>query len=253
MRRLLAAMVITIAAATLTPSPATAATAATGAPASLLAPSSCAAIKAANPAATDGTYAILPAGLLGGLLGGLLNVFCGDMATSPKEYITLAHTGPGQNFSEYAAGGASDGTNVVTRYTKIRFNPVPISLTPITFEANDADETYSTSTGTLCHSEALPCSGGLLVTSMPYGVAAGCDSSANGSANIDFGGTPFDVVNSFGVGGFEASGTATAVSRQVINATGGGFCGWNSISHVYQPYNFTGGWDLHLTLDLLGG
>jgi hypothetical protein len=245
MKRLLAGAAITIAVAALAASPVHAAT-----PTAVLPSSSCAAVKAADPAATDGTYAILPLGLVVSLLGGLLDVYCGDMAGSPKEYITLAHTGPGENYSEYAAGGASGGTSVVTQYTKIRFNPIPISLFPITFEANTADQTYATSTGALCHSGGNPpCTGGsTYVTSMPYADAAGCDSSANGSANVDFRGTPFNVVNSFALGGNVPVGTTTVTGTQVINATGGGFCGWNSMPHYYNPFNTTGGWDVHLTL-----
>lgn len=235
--------------------------------ASSLAPASCAAIKAINPAAPDGEYSILPTGLLpaelspagllpaAGLLGQGLSVFCADMVGIPKTYLNLPNTGSGQNFSEYLAGGASQGTTVVTRYTKIRIDPIPIKLQPLTFQANIADQTYSTSTGQLCHSSSAPCPGAE-VTSMPYGVAFDClgFGSSAGRANIDLTGTPFSVVNTFVVRSFGGTGSATYRSPQVVDLAGGGYCGWIAPADIYNPSNDSpkndanGGWDLQLTL-----
>ncbi|HSV66887.1 MAG TPA: GON domain-containing protein [Mycobacteriales bacterium] len=225
--------------------------------AGLLGPASCADIKASNPAATDGAYSIL-AGGLGGLIGGLgqlLPVYCTDMAGEPKAYLSLPNTGPGHNYSQYLAGGASRGTTVVTSYSAIRFDPVPVSYFPLTFRANIADQTFSRSTGQLCHSSGPPCPGNV-VTSMPYGVAFDCISpgSSAGRANIDLTGTPFYVVDTFVVRSFRGSGKATFNSPQNVDLAGGGYCGWIAPADIYNPSNDSpkndanGGWDLRLTL-----
>lgn len=64
---------------------------------------------------------------------------------------------------------------------------------------------------------------------MPYATAVGCKSgSANGTANIDLIGTPFAVDDPFALRGFRPVGSTTFSSNdQVVNATGGGFCGSN--------------------------
>lgn len=54
----------------------------------------CAAIRAANPAATDGDYIISPG-------GNTFRVYCHDMAGAPREYLTLVNTGGGSNYSAY--------------------------------------------------------------------------------------------------------------------------------------------------------
>lgn len=214
-----------------------------------LVPASCAGVKAQNPLATDGTFSISPAGLV----GVLIPVYCAGMASSPLEYLTLPHTGNGVNFAQYTAGGASPGTSVVTRYSKIRFDPVPVSLLPLRFRVNIADQTFATSTGQLCHSSfASPCPAGQLITSMPYGVAFDClgGGSTAGLANLDLGGTLFGVVDTFVSRTFPPGpgGDATFVTPQLVNVTGGGFCGWTAPADLFAPYNTNAGWDLRLNL-----
>lgn len=212
---------------------------------------SCAQIRAADPAAGDGDYPLLIAGTR-------VTMFCHDMSGTPDEYIDLAQTGGTHNFSQYTAGGASHGTDVVTHYIRLRVDPHPVSLLPLSFRVNIADQTFSSSTGQLCHSSPAPCSGGAVVRSMPYAVAFDCvrPGSSSGVANLDLTGTPFEVVNSFSVQAFEGAGS-TSYTPKVVNLTGGGYCGWNAPAATFNPYNTNplqdanGGWDLQIRLRLL--
>jgi hypothetical protein len=84
---------------------------------------------------------------------------------------------------------------------------------------------------------------------MPYGVAASCDSSPSGLANIDLTGTSFSVAPAeFLQQG--AGGTGTSVysaGNRVVNLTGGGYCGWTmSTPGGYNPFNTSGGAQLDL-------
>jgi hypothetical protein len=244
LERLLVVAALALTAVTLTP---------VAAGASLLAPATCAEVKAGNPSATDGTFSIFPAGPL----GPLLSVFCHDMAGTPTEFLSLAHTESGHNFAQYTAGGASPGTSVVTRYTKIRFDPIPIKLLPLTFRVNIADQTFTMSSGQLCHSHQLAgCPAGQLVNSMPYAVAMDCIGSGShaGLGNLDLRGTLFNVVNTFTVQSFLGTGSATFSTPQLVDLTGGGFCGWIAPATTFNPINTNplsdanGGFDLQITL-----
>jgi hypothetical protein len=172
-------------------------------------------------------------------------------------YLVLPNTGGSSNFSQYTSGGASPGTTVVTHYTALRIDPNPVQQVPLTYRINIADQTFSTSTGQLCHSSsASPCPSGQAVTSMPYGVAMDCagSGSASGSANLDLRGTPFAIVNTFSTQGSNPGGSPTFSGPQVANVTGGGYCGWNASASTYNPYNknplsdSNAGWDLQLAL-----
>jgi hypothetical protein len=214
---------------------------------------SCAGIRAADPAAGDGSYTLR-------IAGRSVPVFCHDMAATPSEYIGLSQTGGAHNFSQYTAGGASPGTSVVTHYTRLRIDPHPVTLLPLTFRVSIADQSFSSSTGQLCHSSPGPCSGGSVVRTMPYAVAFDCvrPGSSSGVANLDFTGTVFEVVNTFTLQTFQGAGS-TSYAPQVVNLTGGGYCGWNAPAATYNPYNTNplqdanGGYDLQVRLRLLGG
>lgn len=193
-------------------------------------PANCQAIRTADPAAPDGNYAIQAAN------GRVLNVYCFDMAGTPREYLSLLNTGGSYNFGQYTAGGASPGTDVRTNYTRVR-------LDPATLLVDIADQTFATSTGGLNH-------GGTPVTSMPYGVAMSCRGffDASGLANIDLTGTTLAVVNTFVLGGFVPGGTTTlSANNQVADLTGGGFCGWNAPAPLFNPFNTNAGFNLQLT------
>jgi GON domain len=210
------------------------------------APPNCAGVRASEHTTQDGEYTIFPLGRP----GPVITVFCYGMRGTPKEYLSLRHTGSGQNFAQYTAGGAAPGTNVVTRYTKVRLDPTPVSVQPFVFRVNIADQTFSRSTGRLLH-------GPDEVTSMPYAIGFDCaaSGSATGRAQLDLRGTLFRVVNTFRVQGFHPAGRAAVGSNgQVARITGGGFCGWNAPAETFNPYNTNplgdpnGGWDLRLAL-----
>ena len=170
---------------------------------------SCQEIRAANPIAADGDYAI-------NANGNVFTVYCHDMAGAPREYLTLFYTGTDQNFSQYTAGGASPGTDVRTRYDKIRLDPVNLKV-------DISDQTFAQSTGQLNHGGAVQ------VTSMSYAIAMDCVdwNSQLGLANIDLRGTPFTVTDTFEGNGFQHAGSATkSANDQVVDITGGGYCGW---------------------------
>ncbi|MCO5967517.1 GON domain-containing protein [Actinoallomurus soli] len=179
---------------------------------------SCQDIHQAIPIARDGTYLLYNN-------GNIFTAYCYHMSTTPTEYIDLARTGQGVNFSQYTAGGASPGTNVRTAFTRVRVDPKSLTV-------DIGDLTFAASTGSLRH-------GGTAVTSMPYGVAMSCTSQADGTGNIDLQDTPFRVDNAFATGGFNASGSASPSGNgQVVDLRGGGYCGWEMSSPpLYNPFN----------------
>lgn len=183
--------------------------------------SSCADIHRHLVKAPDGDYLLYNN-------GNLFTVYCDNMSTTPREYIDLVKTGTGANFSQYTAGGASPGTNVRTRFTKLRINPANLTV-------DVGDLAFASSTGYLKHSGSIP------VTSMPYGVAMSCTapSQASGMGNIDLRYTPFQVNNAFTVGGYKAKGSASVSQQnQVVNLAGGGYCGWIAPAPgLYNPFN----------------
>ncbi|MET1071366.1 MAG: GON domain-containing protein [Umezawaea sp.] len=197
---------------------------ATAQPVPTLPPGSCAGIHALLPIAGDGNYTLNTG-------THLVPVYCHDMAGTPREYITLGAA----NFSQYTAGGAAPGTNVRTTFTRVRLNPATLTV-----DINDL--TFATSTGSLTH-------GGTAVTSMPYGVGFSCDSTPSGVGRIDLTGTAFLLADTFQVGGFTASGSATtSPDNRSADLAGGGYCGWISPApYIYSPFNPTGS-DFHLEL-----
>src|SRR5262249_2232821 len=154
--------------------------------------------------------------------------------------------------------GDPRGSSVTTHYYAIQVRPVRWHW--FDWEANIADMTFATSEGGLCHTGADPCPSDAQVTSMPLGVAMDCvaPGSATGTANIDLSGTPFvlDDDNAFLGQGFLPGGSTTYSSDdQVVDLTGGGFCGWNAPAVLANPFNDSpkndanGGWDIRLSLD----
>lgn len=194
-------------------------------------PASCADIKAATPGAGNGTYRLH----IGHDPAKPWWAFCHNMATSPAEYLSLQYVGTDQNFSQYTAGGAVSGTDVRTRYTKVRVDPATLLV-------DISDQTFSTSSGSIAH-------GSETVTSMPYGVGMSCDATDSGLANIDLRGTPFAVATGeFLQGGTANSGSSTYSSdNRVVDITGGGFCGWTCASPAtFNPFNDAGDFQLAL-------
>lgn len=189
-----------------------------------LAPATCQQLKNRNPWLGDGEYLLY----LNGNAAWPWTAWCHGMAGTPTEYLTLKQTGT-SNFSQYTAGGASPGTNVRTTYFKLRINPA-------TLQVNTADQTFSSSSGQLTHGPSA-------VSSMPYGSAMSCDWAPSGQANLDLRGTPFAMaLNQFVVAGWSAVGVALySPDARLVDLTGGGYCGWNSLIDSNDPYNQRGG------------
>jgi hypothetical protein len=187
------------------------------------APTSCADIKSHIPGAVDGTYRLY----LGGNAGKPWQAHCAGMANTPHEYLSLT----GANFAQYSEGGKSQGTDVRTTYTKVRFDPA-------TQRVDISDRSFTTSTGMLNHGGS-----GTMVTSMPYAVAMDCtgNNRQTGVAQIDLGGTAFVLPDNlqFIKAGVNPGGTAQ-VSGDNRRATlnGGGDCGWAGPANTpFNPFN----------------
>jgi hypothetical protein len=116
---------------------------------------------------------------------------------------------------------------VRTTYTRLR-------LDPTTLRVNTADQTFSTSTGSLLH-------GSTQVTSMPYAAAMGC--SRWGVGNVDLRGTPFAVApGQFRIGGVSTGGSSYSygAGNQVVGLSAYGGCGWVAPLDSFNPFNQNG-------------
>ena len=139
------------------------------------------------------------------------------------------------NYAQYSHGGPALGTSVRTHYFYLR-------LDPQTLLVDTSDQRFAMSDGAINHP------GGVLVTSMPYGVAMSCNIGGDkGLANIDLRGTHFAVADTFQIGGSSAFGTIIPdAAMTVIDLVGGGQCGWMApTSTAFNPMNTAGG-ALHL-------
>jgi hypothetical protein len=194
----------------------------------------CAGIQAAGVTA-DGEYIIAPGDQP-------FVVHCMGMDGTPREYLTLARTGGGYNYSAYGRIGAAAAANVVTHYARIR-------LDPATLLVDIGDQTFASSSGWLC------CIGSTPVVSMPFANAASCGGDDDGHANVDLTGTPFRVRDTLTLGGWlpqgSVNGTAlsgegsASVDAPVVTLTGGGSCGGIG-PNPGGNINSDGGFDLQL-------
>jgi hypothetical protein len=197
-------------------------------------PETCADVLAGDPGAGDGEYTLY----VGKAADKPWPAYCHDMAGTPAEYLVLVNVAPGRNFSQYTAV-EDQRTDVVTSYTRVRIDPVDLVV--------DIDDgTFSSSTGMLTH-------GNMPVTSMPYAIAEGCGGpdEAVGIGNVDLVGTPFRVKDMFCTKGATAAGNAAfSMGAQVVDLTGGGFCGWTGPTKgndcVSDPQNKDSGFVLEL-------
>jgi hypothetical protein len=197
------------------------ATAAFAAPASASVsapPTSCADVATANPSATDGDYTIYPA-------GETIAVYCTDMSSAPKEYLTLPNT----TNANYSTTVDSQDQRLVTRFTKVR-------LDPATFQVNIQDARFSTTSGYVNYNNHYGPNN--------YAMASDCIwyGSQRGTANIDLTGTPFYVSDTFIPQGWGQAGSSTfSIHNQVVDLTGGGYCGDNEPSgHSYLQLGYNG-------------
>ncbi|HLL00472.1 MAG TPA: LamG-like jellyroll fold domain-containing protein [Myxococcaceae bacterium] len=166
----------------------------------------CAEVRAQSPGAGDGTYSLM-------LGSQQVEVYCHNMASTPLEYLTLPKTGSTTNYSYYGKGQYTAPTGLTTWFSKVRFEPATLRL-------RLDDYTFSTSQGWANF-------GGRYDYSAPLATAADCvhDFSQTGRSNIDLTGTPFDIVDQFKVEGYAGAGSANFSGSQIVNLTGGGFCG----------------------------
>ncbi len=169
----------------------------------LPAASSCQEYKSLNPAAGDGTYSLL-------VSGKTVNIYCHDMSGSPKEYITLPQVGDFINYSMYRAGDARPGTDVYTRFTKLR-----IHLGSLIVDTEDF--TFASWTGAVGDTYRVG-----------FASAGNCIwSYVPAYANINLTGTPFAVApDQFWTKGWYPYGQADYSSNnQIVDIAGGGYCG----------------------------
>lgn len=198
-------------------------------------PKTCAEKAKGNPTLADGEYKLY----LANDEQHQWTAYCVDLqSASPKEYLTLP-SGGDLNTAEYRAGGFSPGVDVVTKFDKIRIDP-------ITLKVDIADLTFATSEGEVMHM------GTTKITSMNLGIVMSCEAGNRGHGQIDLQGTPFGIVDRFtsaaGIGhhGIWENG-------QVIELSGGpdgGDCGWTAPAPVgYDaPLDLApGSWDFALT------
>jgi len=192
----------------------------------------CADIAAANPNAKDGDYRLY----VDSDIAHSYRVYCADMDASPKEYLTLPKGGD-MTWSSFRAGGLATGTDVETRFDKVRIDPLTLKL-------DIGDLTFAVTTGAL----SLP-SG--QVTAMPLGVAMTCG-GGYATAQLDVTGTPFTIVDQFATAG-DAGHVGHAEmweSQQTVEMWADGDCGWiGSSSLTAQPTNATGGFAIALKLN----
>lgn len=193
------------------------------------APATCADIVDYVPGAVDGTYVLYA----GHDWAKPWLVDCVDMATTTaREYLPVIGTSLTglANYSQYTADAAqAPGTNVQTRFTKVRIDPA-------TFVVETRDLRFATSTGSLTRDGT--------VTRMAYASAADCACGAAGTGvgNVDLTGTPFAVQrDAFIVIGWEQVGTiAYGSDDRVVSLTGGGCCGSTVTVGAPGPANATG-------------
>jgi len=132
--------------------------------------------------------------------------------TDGDTFLTLP-TGSGRNFSQYLQ---VDGTSVATTWTKVRLDPVAMTL-----DMNDIQ--FSTSTG------GIP---GWNKYYAAFGEAGDCVAfnSSTGKANVDLSGLPFAVSATWKTAGWYAAGSyAKSSNDQVVNVSGGGYCGATAV------------------------
>ena len=110
--------------------------------------------------------------------------YCADMTSAPIEYLTLPTN---STWSMYRAGGRAIGSDVTTRFDKVRIDPVTLKL-------DITDTTFAVSEGSLTHID------GSKITEMPLGVAMSCG-GGYATANVDVQGTPFLLTTDFATGG----------------------------------------------------
>jgi hypothetical protein len=144
-------------------------------------------------------------------------VYCADMQSSPREYLTLPYAGDGLNMAMFAP---ASGGEVVTSYDKIRIEAG-------TGIIDIGDTTFAVSTGSAVHDRVT-------LTSMPYGVAMSCGATAK--MNINLRGTPYRLETSFSFYGTKPETTTVFASdRKALDMTAKGTCAWVAPTERTNP------------------
>lgn len=188
-------------------------------------PENCAQVRQQNPAAGDGEYTL-------NLQGHYAKIYCADMAGTPKEYISLARTGPTLNYSfvpgahkvYYSRSYVIQGQDAHTAYRKLRIDPVTLVV-----DQKDTTFVDIVSEGANGYDPENPDFNPTPKTAV-YANASDCYDlwSSRGQANVDLQGIDWVIDPSvvFQVGGWAQAGTiAMNPDRKVLNMTGGGWCG----------------------------
>jgi len=167
-------------------------------------PWACSDIRESDPGATDGHYTLFA----GGDYRYPWQVWCQDMAGTPAEYLDVD---PDTNYSSYVAGGHIYGTDVVTRWSRVRIDPISLRV-------KLDDFTFSTSTGYI---------NGWGMTEVGYATAGACNWWGQaGTAGIDLTDSRFEIVESFCAGGWAAWGSLSPTDyTNQVTLYGGGQCG----------------------------
>jgi hypothetical protein len=189
---------------------------------------SCADVHASSPSAPDGDYTIYPNHQQ-------IPVYCKDMATAPKEYLTLAKTG---SFPATAPFGSNSNPGVTVNYSSWQHNgPInwdvtlysKVRLNPATLKVDTSDPTFS-QVHTYQPSAAVHAA---WATNESCGFDEGL--GANGfssNSNVDLTGTPFAVNDTFVdrgcCGNFSQATFST--NNQVVVLSSRGNCGGLSAS-----------------------
>ena len=182
---------------------------------------SCREIAARSAQNRDGRYLLQ-------LRGQSVPLYCHDMAGEPLEYLEL----PEGNCSEYTSITHTI-RRVQTCFQRVRLDPetLRVDIGDLRFS-----ETYKL--GVITHGKSM-------VNAMPYATAMSCDAPRfpAGKASITLTGTSFDVVDTFKAQGYLADGNVYRDDgEQRVQLRGGGYCGWITPGHVYNPM-YTADWN----------
>ena len=171
---------------------------------------------------------------------------------APEVFIALPAQGEAENYSVYHPAWSGQGERCVTRFRKLRINPVTLMV-------KTDDYTFATSCGRIVQSYWNG-QRTAVFESVPYATARGC--GAAGSANVTLTGTPFAVASRFALMGCRPRGAVTVgdsdVPGQVLELAGDGFCGRlcpaidvtkyeQGKRGNYDDEGVNGGWVLQLT------
>jgi len=185
----------------------------------------CTEIRAKQPDAQDGSYQLY----FQGNINLPYTIYCHNMSTTPSEYLSLINTGGVFNYSKFAVGAATYGSDMTTHFSKIRINPFTLKVTVNDFSFSNTIGEYE-KYGNL----NVP-----LLDETIYGRAWSCTRQADGSGNIDLHGTAFALapdVESRLTGSWPKGTADFSTDRRFVSFTGGGYCGYNTISNLSLIY-----------------